>query len=55
MQDKVNILFSSFPDFTGNPKALYEYIINTYPDKFNLYWVIYDEKSKSVVLNQVKK
>ena len=47
MQDKVNILFSSFPDFSGNPKALYEYILNTYPDKFNLYWVIYDEKSKS--------
>lgn len=52
MQDKVNILFSSFPDFSGNPKALYEYILNTYPDKFNLYWVIYDEKSKSNLENK---
>lgn len=52
MQDKVNILFSSFPDFSGNPKALYEYILKTYPDKFNLYWVIYDEKSKSNLENK---
>ena len=52
MQDKVNILFSSFPDFSGNPKALYEYILKTYPDKFNLYWVIYDEKSKNNLENK---
>ena len=52
MKDKVNILFSSFPDFSGNPKALYEYILNTYPDKFNLYWVIYDMQSLSYLENK---
>ena len=52
MKDKVNILFSSFPDYSGNPKALYEYILKTHPDKFNLYWVIYDEKSKSNLENK---
>lgn len=46
MQDKVNILFSSFPDFSGNPKALYEYILKTYPDKFNLYWVTYNKTAQ---------
>ena len=49
---KVNILFSSFPDYSGNPKALYEYILNTYPDKFNMYWVIYEEESKSNLENK---
>lgn len=49
MSEKVNILFSSFPDFSGNPKALYEYILNTYPDKFNLYWVIYHEESTDIL------
>lgn len=49
---KVHILFSSFPDYSGNPKALYEYILNTYPEKFNMYWVIYDEESKSNLENK---
>ena len=47
MQGKINILFSSFPDFSGNPKALYEYITNIYPDKFNIYWVIYNKETEN--------
>lgn len=51
IMNKINILFSSFPDFTGNSKALYEYISNTYPDKFNLFWVIYEKKSEKILKN----
>ncbi len=43
MGTKVNILFSSFPDYSGNPKALFEYINNNYHDKFNLHWVVYSD------------
>ena len=45
MPNKINILFSSFPDFSGNPKALYEYIAKNYSEKFELIWVIYNEDS----------
>lgn len=39
MNKKVSILFSSFPDFSGNPKALFEYIYDNYRNNFNLFWV----------------
>ena len=42
MHNKVNILFSSYPDFSGNPKAFFEFLLSNYCDKFNLYWVIYN-------------
>ena len=37
MHNKVNILFSSYPDFSGNPKAFFEFLLSNYCDKFNLY------------------
>lgn len=43
MDKKINILFSSYPDFSGNPKALYEYINTNYISKFNMYWVAYSD------------
>lgn len=43
--NKTVILFSSFPDFSGNAKALYEYMIKSYKNKMRLSWVIYDKKS----------
>lgn len=46
MKSKVNVLFSSFPDFSGNPKALYEYMFKNYGNDFNLFWVFY---SKAIV------
>lgn len=51
MQEKINILFSSYPDFSGNPKALYEYIKNNFSNKFNLFWVIYSEDFKEIFQN----
>lgn len=51
MQEKINILFSSYPDFSGNPKSLYEYIKNNYPNKFNLFWVIYSDEFKEILSN----
>lgn len=32
---KLNITFCSFPDFAGNAKALYEYMIKRYEDNMN--------------------
>lgn len=43
MSEKINILFSSFPDYSGNPKAFYEFLNSNYKSKFNLNWVIYDK------------
>ncbi len=51
MPNKINILFSSFPDFSGNPKALYEYIAKNYSEKFELIWVIYNEDSSDILKN----
>lgn len=39
---KLNITFCSFPDFSGNAKALYEYMLKTYKDKMNYTWVVYN-------------
>lgn len=43
--NKIIILFSSFPDFSGNAKALYEYMAKFYKNKMKLLWVIYDKES----------
>lgn len=42
---KINITFCSFPDFAGNAKALYEYIIKKNVEHFNLVWIVYEESS----------
>jgi len=42
---KLNITFCSFPDFSGNAKALYEYMVKTYKDNMNYTWVVYDKKT----------
>lgn len=42
---KLNITFCSFPDFSGNAKALYEYMEKTYNDKMNYTWVVYNKNS----------
>ena len=42
---KLNITFCSFPDFSGNAKALYEYMEKTYKDKMNYTWVVYNKNS----------
>ena len=49
MNKKVNILFSSFPDFSGNPKALYEYINNNYSKHFNTFWVFYSKQTIEIL------
>lgn len=42
---KLNITFCSFPDFSGNAKALYDYMVKRYKDNMNYTWVVYDEKT----------
>lgn len=41
------LLFSSFPDYSGNSKALYEYL-KAQKTKMELVWVCYNEKNKEV-------
>ena len=40
---KVNILFCSFPDFSSNAKALFEYMKKKYGNKMNLSWAVNDD------------
>lgn len=42
---KLNITFCSFPDYSGNAKALYEYMVKRYKDKMNYTWIVYNEDS----------
>lgn len=44
MNKRYNIIFASHPDYSGNAKALYEYMKKNkkYKD-YNLVWVVYDE------------
>ncbi len=41
---KIRIAFSSFPDFSGNSKALYEAIVRKNIKKYELVWLIKDKK-----------
>ena len=41
---KLNITFCSFPDFSSNAKALYEYMVKRYNNNMNFVWIVrYDE------------
>lgn len=42
---KLNITFCSFPDFAGNAKALYEYMIKRYKNNMNYTWIVYNEET----------
>ncbi len=42
---KLNITFCSFPDFSGNAKALYEYMVKRYKNNMNYIWIVYNESS----------
>lgn len=38
--NKLNIAFCSFPDYSSNAKALYEYMLKRYNDNMNFVWVV---------------
>lgn len=42
--EKCSILFASHPDYSGNAKAIYEYMKSRY-GQYDLSWVVYDEKN----------
>ena len=46
---KLNITFCSFPDFSGNAKALYEYMVKRYNDNMNYTWVVYNESTMQLL------
>ena len=43
---KLNITFCSFPDFSGNAKALYNYMKNKYKDNMNYTWIVTSDTFK---------
>lgn len=46
MKKKYNIIFASHPDYSGNAKALYEYMRkNDEYKSFSMTWVLFDEKN----------
>ena len=45
MSKKLNITFCSFPDFSGNAKALYEYMKKRYKNDMNFTWIIYNKEN----------
>lgn len=46
---KLNITFCSFPDFSGNAKALYEYMLSKNNKKFNFVWIVYEQRSYEIL------
>ena len=42
---KLNITFCSFPDYSGNAKALYEYMLKRYDNNMNYTWIVYNEST----------
>lgn len=49
--EKYNIMFASHPDYSGNCKALYEYMKKKYKE-MNLVWTIYDGNYQDVLKNK---
>lgn len=43
--EKLKITFCSFPDFGGNAKALYEYMLKTYKDNMEYTWIVYNQET----------
>lgn len=46
---KLNITFCSFPDYAGNAKALYQYMVKRYKDRMNYTFVVYNEESVAIL------
>ena len=51
MNKKLNLIFSSIPFYSGNPKAMYEYFLNNHPNKYNLIWHTDSEKDYQLYKN----
>lgn len=49
---KLNITFCSYPDFSGNAKALYEYMKKRYKDNMNFVWIVYEIEMVNLLNNQ---
>ncbi len=43
--NKLNITFCSFPDFAGNAKSLYKYMVKRYKSNMNYTWIVYNEET----------
>lgn len=49
---KLNITFCSFPDYSGNAKALYEYMVKKYENNMNYTWIVYSESTIDLLKTQ---
>ncbi len=47
--EKLNITFCSTPDYTGNAKELYNYMIDKYKDKMNFIWAVKSDEKKELL------
>lgn len=50
---KLNITFCSYPDYSGNGRAFYEYMQKNYPNLYNYTWIFTDKKSIDKYKNEV--
>ena len=50
MMEKIRIGFSSFPDYSGNSKALYKALLLRDLPQYELVWFVKDEKIKETLL-----
>jgi len=44
----LTVIFSSYPDYSGNSKTLYEYMHKTYGNSISLIWVVFEKTSISL-------
>lgn len=52
---KLNITFCSFPDYSGNAKALYEYMEDRFGTQMNYIWVVRNKEIKeNLISNNIK-
>ena len=46
---KLNITLCSFPDYSGNAKALYEYMVKRNYLNHRYVWIVYNQKTKEIL------
>ncbi|MBE6157915.1 MAG: hypothetical protein E7160_03885 [Firmicutes bacterium] len=49
---KLNIVFCSYPDYSGNARALYKYMKKKYKDSMNYTWVVSSDESQKRLLDR---
>ena len=48
------IIFCSYPDYTDNSKAYYEYLLNNHPNEYELVWLLKGAKEQNIPTKSYK-